>query len=518
MTRERGKGRGYEGAKDRFGQPWNPYLNSLRAATLFWNGMIESQLELIVPFIKAQSFFWEAEKESLPKRSIGENLRDYAALVTENLSLSYTVWLGAYKQTTDFHSRELTDFALAWARALSGKDGHALEEYWADLAESIQQLVIDLPDAMKAVESQFGFHFEEDKYVKIAATDRMDLYQVLPNEPDVRVDDRIKPIIIAHPYVLGANILAFLPGMRRSFVHCFANQGIPTYVRKIKDIQAHEAVQLMTGEDDVRDTREFAEILMEKHGKPVTLCGVCQAGFIVTAGALTGELDGVVDAIIPCAAPLDGTLSRQLKSYLESIVPRFRTLAYSTKTLPNGNRVVDGTVMAWVYKLKSLKHEAPLDYYRRLDQFRGHGRKGKSSIPTTTAAILRWLVYDRTDLPVEITRLSTTSYSKPVSADGELPITLFGRKLNFKHLREKGIRMQICYGAQDMLVEPPSSLIATRFVDADVAEFPKGHAAIWTSWSKPDSEYALHKVFPNGQRGPVRYHLDLDEALSSQSL
>ena len=40
--------------------------------------------------------------------------------------------------------------------------------------------------------------------------------------------------------------------------------------------------------------------------------------------------------------------------------------------------------------------------------------------------------------------------------------------------------------------------------------FPKGHVAIATSWSAPDSACALHTRFGDGDnRGPVRFHMDL---------
>jgi hypothetical protein len=48
------------------------------------------------------------------------------------------------------------------------------------------------------------------------------------------------------------------------------------------------------------------------------------------------------------------------------------------------------------------------------------------------------------------------------------------------------------------------------YIDAEVAAFPKGHVAIATSWSHPDSDFALHTRFADGvTRGPVRFHLDL---------
>jgi hypothetical protein len=342
----------------------------------------------------------------------------------------------------------------------------------------------------------------------------MDLYQVLPTEDGVEIRPEVKPIVIAHPYVLGPGILTFLPGERKSYAHAFANQGIPTYLRIVKDIESTPPVQIMTGEDDAQDTAEFCRYVKDRHGKPVTLNGFCQGGFIVLAGLLSGELDGLVDALITCVAPIDGTRSRGLVEYLEHITPRFRDLRYATKTLPNGNQVVDGKVMSWVYKLKSIEREAPLfTYYRDINLFETMVERGIQGVGKTAAAINHWLVYDRTDLPVDITRMSFNSYTIPISPEGDLPFELFGRRLNFSYMREKGIKFLICYAAKDDLVDPPSALAPQDFMDVELAEFPKGHAAIATSWSHPESEYALHKRYPNGQRGPVRFQLDLDEAL-----
>ena len=155
-----------------------------------------------------------------------------------------------------------------------------------------------------------------------------------------------KPILIIPPYVLGANILAFLPGQNKSYVHAFANQRTPTYIRIIKDIDTTPAVQTLTGEQDALDIRTFCEILRKKHGKPVSLNGFCQGGFVSMTGLLSGELDGVVDALITCVAPMDGTRSKALVEYMQHLPPRFRDLGYAVKPSPSGNRVVDGKVMS----------------------------------------------------------------------------------------------------------------------------------------------------------------------------
>ncbi|MDZ7579241.1 MAG: hypothetical protein U5R30_01060 [Deltaproteobacteria bacterium] len=43
------------------------------------------------------------------------------------------------------------------------------------------------------------------------------------------------------PYVLGADILGFLPGENKSYAHAYANFGVPTYIRILKDISTTEA-------------------------------------------------------------------------------------------------------------------------------------------------------------------------------------------------------------------------------------------------------------------------------------
>jgi hypothetical protein len=169
--------------------------------------------------------------------------------------------------------------------------------------------------------------------------------------------------------------------------------------------------------------------------------------------------------------------------------------------------------MSWVYKLKSMEKEAPVfSFYRDLMMFdRPEGKEVQ--ISKTAAALNHWLIYDRKDLPVPITKMSFDSYTIPVDKDGTLPIKLFDRKLNFKRLRAKGIKFLICYAERDDLVEKEAALAPMDYTDVEVTRFPKGHGAIATSWSLPTSECALHTRFGDNYRGPVRYQLDLEEGL-----
>ncbi|MDQ7784079.1 MAG: hypothetical protein RDU20_14440 [Desulfomonilaceae bacterium] len=486
--------------------------DSLTASILFFTGLARSHHDFLVPYLTASNAFWARERIVLPETPPSVNVEDYGALARFNLQIAQAGAKSSLVQMSDYYRQEIDRFIDAWFNTFDGQDGETPDTYFAEKVEVLRRLVVDYPEAIRAAGELFGFHFDDGGYVRVAETDRMELYQVLPNKPGTAVRNELKPIMVVHPYVLGSGILAFLPGENKSYVHAFANEGIPTYVRIVKNIDACDAVQTMTGEDDARDTAHFCRAIKERHNKPVTINGFCQGGFIVVADLLSGELDGLVDAVITCVAPLDGTRSRGLVGYLEHIAPRFRNLAYAVKTTAGGNEVVDGKVMSWVYKLKSIEREAPVfTYYRDINLFEAMLRRGVRGIGKTAAAINYWLIYDRTDLPVDITRMSFDSYTVPISSRGDLPVKLFGRRLNFDYFREKDIRFQICYASRDDLVDPPAALAPKEFIDVETTEFPKGHAAIATSWSDPSTEFALHKRYPGGTRGPVRFQLDLND-------
>ncbi|NJL58943.1 MAG: hypothetical protein HC887_04135 [Desulfobacteraceae bacterium] len=250
--------------------------------------------------------------------------------------------------------------------------------------------------------------------------------------------------------------------------------GIPTYIRISKDIMTTPALQTMTGEDDALDTKYFCEIVKSKHGKPVTLNGYCQGGFNAVCNVLSGELDGLADALLTCVAPMDGTRSKGLADFLNALPKRFNNLAYGTKTLSNGNKVADGKLMGWVYKLRSIENESPVvAFFRDMKMLEPKKAGEPFKINKTALALNYWLGYERTDLPMAITKMSFASFNTPVSEDGTLPVTLFGKKLNFKRISEKKIPWLICYGEQDDLVEKSCALAPTDYIDAEVSAFPK---------------------------------------------
>ena len=487
------------------------------ASANYLAGLSRYTSDFMLPYLISTRYFQQVEAGKLGKTSPSDTLAAYLGLLNQNMQLFNRSVDGALEMIGRYTASEMNAFMSALAKSVWQLDSGDLKRMVRRQAELMQQVTVAYPQAIAAIEAEYGFHFERGGNPLVAETDRFYLYQVMPSVKDIAVNPSAKPICIIPPYVLGANILGFLPGERRSYAHSFANQSIPTYIRILKDIDTAEALQTMRGEDDARDTAAFCHAIKSRHGKPVTLNGYCQGGYNALCAILSGRLDELVDAFITCVAPMDGTRSQGLSGFLKKLPSRFNNLDYGIKTLANGNRVADGTLMGWVYKLKSIESEIPLAaFYRDLLMFAAQ-KEGPLKVSKTAAALNYWLGNERNDLPMAITRISFAAFNTPITEDGTLPVTLFGDRLNLYRIREKAIPWLICYGTHDDLVEKDCALAPTDYVDAETTPFPKGHVAIATSWSHPESDYALHKHYQNGRyRGPVRFHLDLEQRTESR--
>jgi hypothetical protein len=498
--------------------PVEAIQNQVSATQNCYAGLSKYLNEFMIPYLISVNYFNGVEQSRLLSTSPLESFHSYMELLQFNMDICTRFFSGSIKAISNYNNKEMENAVSAWFNTIMNQEGENVKDFIARHSKMIDSVANVYPQAIKDIEPEFGFHFETGNHIKVDETDRFILYQVAPTEKDIKVHDTCKPILIIPPYVLGANILGFLPGDKKSYTHCYADMGVPTYIRVMKDIHATPALQTMVLEDDTRDTKRFCEKIMERNGKPVTLNGYCQGGFSSVCNVLSGELDGLVDAMITCVSPMDGTRSKGLSGLLGSLPQRFNDLAYGTKTLPNGNKVADGKLMGWVYKLKSIENEAPIVAFFRDMMMLSPKNDKEVKISKTAAALNYWLEHERTDLPLAITKMSFDSYNIPVTKEGTLPVKLFNRKLNFKRINEKGIKWLICYGEGDDLVEKETALAPLDYIDVEISGFPKGHVAIATSWSHPKSACALHTRFGDKKyRGPVLFQLDLDEELEKLS-
>lgn len=479
-------------------------------AKYFAEGLSSYNNDFLDPLLSAAKTFNKLESSRLSQRNPLDNIQAYLKLFDFNLDLLSRYSLGSLKVLDRYNQKELSNFFAAYYATLLDQNGEKLDEFIVRQKELLHRVIEEYPRAIKAIEPEYGFHFEKQPGSLFAETDRFELRKVPPSAKGVKTDDRLKPVIIIPPFVLGSNILSFLPAENKSYAHAFANRAIPTYIRIMKDIHLTPAVQRMTLEEDALDSGYFCEKVKKKHGHKVTLNGYCQGGYSALCNILSGELDGLVDALITCVAPMDGTRSRGLGQFLQNLPEQFNHLDYGTKTLANGNKIADGDLMGWVYKLKSIEGSGPMVAFFNDILMLSDQHQTPVQINKTVAALNYWLQNERSDIPLSVTEMSFKSYNIPVTEDGTLPVTVFGRKLNFKTMVEKNISWLLCYGETDDLVEKEVALAPLDFIDVEVTSFPKGHVAIATSWSHPESICALDSVFGEGkQRGPVRFQLDL---------
>lgn len=492
------------------------FTDQVFATSYFIQGMKSYGDDFINPLIIATQLFTKVESERLDERNLLQSYESYTKLLQMNFDLLARYAQGSMVAIDEYNRRELTTYLDACRESICDPKGKVLSRFFSNHKEALQRVIEEYPQAIRAIEPEFGFHFEREPESLIAETKRFELRKVFPSKKAVVTDESLKPILIIPPFVLGANILSFLPGEKKSYAHSYANLGIPTYIRIMKNIENTPAMQTMTLEDDARDTRYFCEKLKQMHTHPVTLNGYCQGGFTSLCNILSGQLDGLVDALITCVAPMDGTRSTGLGKFLHQLPQEFNDLAYGTKRLANGNIIADGELMGWIYKLKSIENSGPLVAFYRDLMMLNSTKNRNAPINKTVAAINYWLKNERSDLPLSVTEMSYSSYTTPITGDGTLPVTIFDRKLNLKGIKEKGISWLLCYGEQDDLVEKEVALAPLDFIEVEVTSFPKGHVAIATSWSHPDSKCKLDGRFGiDNSRGPVHFHLDLIKEANS---
>lgn len=433
------------------------------------------------------------------------SLRDTMEIMQHKRSLIQKGLLATQEKMTDFMFYQSNEAFQALVNTLLGSEGEKFADYVRREAD-VMEAVANFPEKIESVKDDFGFHFNTSDYRLVHETDAFSMYQVLPLKEGVEVQENLKPVLLIPPYMLGQHILSFLPYDNKSYSHSFANEGIPTYIRVVKDIDSNEDVQQMTPEEDCLQTRDLCSVLVKRHGQKVTLNGTCQGGYIGLINLLSGKLKDVSDTLITNVAPIDGTLSDAIGG-----MPNMHH-DFITTTLPNGGKIANGYMLSLGMRFVAIDRETPL--IKVLDQA-SLQRATELNPGKTVAALFRWLRKERVHLPLEIAKMSTKTFHEPISEDGVLPVTLFDKPLRLGDLKGLGVKWYQNYALKDDLVTPPCATAGNKYLEGtDVIEsvpFPGGHVAILTSpYNKraPVNDYFEAKD-GNKYRGPVKFQLEI---------
>ena len=427
-------------------------------------------------------------------------------IMEHNVGMMRKGMAGAQGKMADYAFDQMEEATRAFLNTVLNSEGEKLGGYMRREAE-IMEAVANFHEQIEAIGDEFGFHFNTSAYKLVHETDAFELYQVLPLKEGVKVNEHLKPVILVPPYMLGVHILAFLPYENKSYAHSFANEGIPTYVRVVKDIMTNEKVQTMTPEEDCEQTRQLCAKVMELNdGKKVTLNGTCQGGYISLMNILSGKLKDVCDALITNVTPVDGTYSEAISG-----MPTMHH-DFITTTLPSGNKVANGYLLSLGMRFVAIDRETPL--VKVLDQA-SLQRATDMNPGKTPAALFRWLLKERVHLPRAIANMSSHTFQDPIGDDGTLPVKLFDQPLNVKSLIDLKVPWYQNYAIKDDLVTPPCATAGNKFLEGwnglESVAFFGGHVAILTSpyGKKAPVNGTFKDANGKDSRGPVKFQMDI---------
>ncbi|TXI73829.1 MAG: hypothetical protein E6Q43_05060 [Dokdonella sp.] len=430
-------------------------------------------------------------------------------IVEHNVGLTRKGLSGMQGKLADYAFDQIEEGTRAFLNTILRTEGETLSGYMRREAE-VMEAVSNFTEQIEAIGEEFGFHFNTPAYKLVHETDAFELYQVLPIKPGVEVNPHLKPVILVPPYMLGVHILSFLPFENKSYAHSFANEGIPTYVRVVKDIMSDAKVQTMTPEQDCEQTRQLCAKVMELNdGKKATLNGTCQGGYICLMNILSGKLQEVCDALITNVTPVDGTYSDAISG-----MPTMHH-DFITTTLPSGNKVANGYLLSLGMRFVAIDRETPL--VKVLDQA-SLQRATNMNPGKTPAALFRWLLKERVHLPLAIANMSSHTFQDPIAEDGTLPVKLFDKSLNIKHLIDLKVPWYQNYAIKDDLVTPPCATAGNKFLEGwdglESVAFFGGHVAILTSpyAKKAPVNSAFTDATGKAARGPVKFQVDISQA------
>jgi hypothetical protein len=471
---------------------WRYYVAMLRAVNRERTEFTDSAL------IAAQIALQAARENPMSLFETMEVLQHNQSMVSKGL-------LSTQEKLSDFIWDQSEETLNALMNTVFKTEGETLSGFMKREA-GVMESVANFQEQIEKIKDEFGFHFNTSDYKLVHETDTFRMYQVLPIRKGVKVRDDLKPVLLVPPYMLGVHILSFLPYEDKSYAHSFANEGIPTYVRVVKDIMQNETVQQTTPDSDCLQTKELLEKLVQKHGKKATLNGTCQGGYICLMNILSEKLTDVCDTLITNVAPIDGTYSDAI-SGMPSMHHDF-----ITTTLPNGNKVANGYLLSLGMRFVAIDRETPL--IKVLDQASMH-RATELNPGKTPAALFRWLTKERVHLPLEIAKMSSHTFQEPIGGDGTLPVKLFDKPLNVKKLADLGITWYQNYAIKDDLVTPNCATAANQYLEGtkviESVAFHGGHVAILTSPYSKKAPVNGEFIDANKKkvRGPVKFQLDI---------
>ena len=154
------------------GQKLPAFNDLLSVSHNYLAGLSRYATDFMVPYLISIGYFQNIEKKRLAESSPFDSFFSYLKLLDFNLEIFSRGVFGAMQSINGYNKTALHDLLAALYSSVKQLDGEALSAYAARQARLMDLLANTYPQAIQAIEPEYGFHFERGDHELVAETDR----------------------------------------------------------------------------------------------------------------------------------------------------------------------------------------------------------------------------------------------------------------------------------------------------------------------------------------------------------
>ena len=138
----------------------------LTACQSYWIGVYRYTNEFMLPYWTALNAFQTTESDKLVRHHPVESFKDYLELFKFNLQVAEKGMISSLTGMNDYHTAAATRAFNALLSSIEKGKCEDFSSFMAKEAALLEKVVYTYPRAIRAIESDYGFHFEDGGYHK----------------------------------------------------------------------------------------------------------------------------------------------------------------------------------------------------------------------------------------------------------------------------------------------------------------------------------------------------------------
>ena len=136
----------------------------VKAGQIYWNGVFKYVNEFSEPYMIAQNAFSTLESEKAMRTPLWESVTDYLELLQFNLQVAEKGLTSSLLSMNNFHLAKMTEAFSAWLNTVFDLEGEDIETFSTKLAQLMATVVYAYPEAIRKIEPEYGFPFDNGGY------------------------------------------------------------------------------------------------------------------------------------------------------------------------------------------------------------------------------------------------------------------------------------------------------------------------------------------------------------------